>query len=798
MLIHLTGHPGLWRTRTLIVHSCQLMANSLIRAFATSRSRSRPAARRLPPALCVLTLLLLSATAQADDLWSGYWATTWRDGGARLHLEQQGDHVTGSYPLYGGRVEAKAEGRQLDGQWFEGDRHGSFVFVMGRDNNSFAGRYDTGEWWTGARSNAPDKSLAFDASSPREAFRQFIINCNLARAGRQDAWGSALLAVDFGGDAATMPLAEQIERVRNLFDVIDLTTFRIWSLPTEASGDTVPVRLEQSGSDATLTLTLQRDAKGKWHIRMPTPRELDAARHTLLAARGGQPPTADAFRRLQNPRDTMRSFLEGMSTWNTGGRSLALSTLDLSGIPEVLRNGQGALDAQFLRRILNQIGLIGLQSIPNDSADRTPYLHFSHPAGRVVIAPSGPEPNAPWQFTAETVDNADHLYLAIDNLPPPLATPPGLIPDAPYFNVRDRIRANAPALLGRAGPAEYWQLIFALLVLSTAAGIGTLGARLIRRGITRITGGVSNPPRLFTVALGITLGAAFANRFPTIIGAPEEIRRVTYPIIGMIVTLTASIAAWHLLEVVGVLLQKLSDRTASATDDILFTLLLAAARLAVVIAAFLGVAYFLSIPTSGILAGLGIGGLAFAFASRETLSNVFGAGILVADRPFRRGDWITAGDIDGSVEHVGIRSTRLRTTQDSIMVVPNGRLADSTINNLGTRRHRLLKTQLLVTAGATPEKLDAFTAAVRQRIIEDPAFLAHRTDVVVSNIVLEGVQIDVTTYMDASTASAERAARHALLVDIMQVAEANGLSLGQGMHTGDEPAEPSHTPRLAG
>ena len=748
--------------------------------------------------LCALVFLLLSATAQADSLWSGYWATTWRDGGARLQLEQQGDRVTGNYPLYGGRVEAKAEGRRLDGQWFEGDRHGSFVFVMGRDDNSFAGRYDTGEWWTGARANAPDKSVRLDASSPREAFRQFIVSCNLARAGRQDAWGNALLAVDFGADAATMPLTERIERVRNLFDVIDLTTFRIWSLPTEAAADTVSIRLEQSGSDATLTLSLVRDAKGNWRIRMPTPQELDADRRTLLAARGGQPPTADAFKRLQNPRDTMRSFLEGMSAWNSGGRALALSTLDLSRIPEVLRNGQGELDAQFLRRVLNQIGLIGLQSIPNGSADRTPYLHFSHPAGRIVIAPSGPEPNAPWQFTAETVEDADHLYRAIDDLPPPLATPPGLIPDAPYFDVRDRVRANAPALLGRAGPAEYWQIIFAVLVIGAAAGIGTLGARLIRRGITRITGGVSDPPRLFTWALGITIGAAFANKFPTIIGAPEEIRRITYPIIGMIVTLTASIAVWHLLEVVGLLLQKLSDRTASATDDILFTLLLAAARLGVVIAAFLGVAYFLSIPTSGILAGLGIGGLAFAFASRETLSNVFGAGILVADRPFRRGDWITAGDIDGSVEHVGIRSTRLRTTQDSIMVVPNGRLADSTINNLGTRRHRLLKTQLLVTAGATPEKLDAFTAAVRERVTGDPAFLAQRTDVVVSNIILEGVQIDVTTYLDVPSASAERAARHALLVDIMQLAEVHGLTLGQGMQSGEELAEPRHPPRPAG
>ena len=229
-----------------------------------------------------------------------------------------------------------------------------------------------------------------------------------------------------------------------------------------------------------------------------------------------------------------------------------------------------------------------------------------------------------------------------------------------------------------------------------------LVARLIRLGIDRLAGKDVGKSRLLTWALAVTVMLLVIARFPADLGAPEEMRRYTYPVMGTVLTVAGCVAIWHLLGVAGVALQRLSDRTAIATDDILFTLLLAGARLGVIVAAFLGIAYFLSIPTSGILAGLGIGGLAFAFASRETLSNVFGAGILVADRPFKRGDWISSGDIDGSVEHVGIRSTRVRTAQDSVMVVPNGKLANSTINNLGTRRHRLLKTQFIVTAGGTP------------------------------------------------------------------------------------------------
>jgi small-conductance mechanosensitive channel len=716
--------------------------------------------------------------------WAGDWATTWRDGGAYLHLDQHGDAVTGAYPLYGGRIEATAHGSLLKGRWFEGAQTGGFVFVMGRDGDSFSGRYDSGEWWTGARAAAPQDGGAFDLTTPRGAFGHFVVAANLGRGGRTEAWGEALQGVDFGAAAASLSRSEQLQQVRDLFAVIDLTTFRVWSVPDHADGDTVPVRLDQAGTDASITLTMDRAADGDWRIRMPTPAALDADRRALLAGRGGKPPAADAYRRLRNPRDTMRSFLEGMADWDGGGRALALSTMDLSGIPEVLRRGQGAMDAQYLRRVLDKIGLVGLQAIPDNAADRTPYVHFSHPAGRVVIAPSGPEADAPWKFTAETVADADDLYRALDGLPPPLATPPGLIPPAPFFTVRDFVRARAPFLLGAVGAVEYWQMIFVLLVVLAAACIGTAVATVVGRLPDRFAGCGVARSRLFTWSVGVTVGVIVMAPFAVVGGMPEEVRRWAYPTMGITLTLASSLAAWHLLEIAGAWLQGLSDRTAAATDDILFTLLVATARLGVVVACFLRIAYYLSIPTNGILAGLGIGGLAFAFASRETLSNVFGAGILVADRPFRRGDWITSGEIEGSVEHVGVRSTRVRTAQDSIVVVPNGKLSDSTINNLGTRRYRLVKSLLTVTAGGTPERLDAFAAAVRERVAGDDAFVAGRTDVGVACMNEVGIQVEVIAYLNVNSTSAERAARHALLVDVLELAETCGLTLGAGTTRG--------------
>ena len=241
------------------------------------------------------------------------------------------------------------------------------------------------------------------------------------------------------------------------------------------------------------------------------------------------------------------------------------------------------------------------------------------------------------------------------------------------------------------------------------------------------------------------------------------------------------LVGWKLLDGVGDLLGAVAERSAGATDDILFTLLLAGSRLAVVIAGGLGVAYFLSIPTVDVLAGLGIGGLALAFASWETLANVFGAGILVTDRPFRRRDWIRTGDIEGAVESVGVRSTQVCTAQDSVVFIPNGKLVDSTINNLGARRFRLVKLQLPVTSGGTRERLERFVAAVRERIA------GERTIVDVSGVSHQqgGTFVDISAYIDGTTDAAESDVRNALLLDLFQVARREGLSLGSGMVTSD-------------
>ncbi|TAG03533.1 MAG: mechanosensitive ion channel family protein [Cytophagia bacterium] len=134
----------------------------------------------------------------------------------------------------------------------------------------------------------------------------------------------------------------------------------------------------------------------------------------------------------------------------------------------------------------------------------------------------------------------------------------------------------------------------------------------------------------------------------------------------------------------------------------------------------IGVLYMLealSINVVGVLAGLSIGGLAVALAAQDTIKNLFGSLTIFLDKPFKVGDWITAEGIDGDVEEIGVRSTRIRTFHHSLLYVPNGKLADMIVDNLGLRVYRRYRTTLSLTYSTHPFKIKAFVEALKQIVL---------------------------------------------------------------------------------
>src|SRR5438552_8586590 len=145
----------------------------------------------------------------------------------------------------------------------------------------------------------------------------------------------------------------------------------------------------------------------------------------------------------------------------------------------------------------------------------------------------------------------------------------------------------------------------------------------------------------------------------------------------------------------------------SATDmdrvfnDQFFPLIQKAIRIFVVIVALLITLQSLHIEVTGLITSLGVGGLAFALAAQDTLANVFGAVTVFVDKPFQVGDFIKLDNVEGNVENIGLRSTRVRHPDGHLITVPNKTMGNATITNV-TRRPNIKTTMNIGITYDTP------------------------------------------------------------------------------------------------
>lgn len=128
----------------------------------------------------------------------------------------------------------------------------------------------------------------------------------------------------------------------------------------------------------------------------------------------------------------------------------------------------------------------------------------------------------------------------------------------------------------------------------------------------------------------------------------------------------------------------------------------------------------LGYDVKAILAGLGIGGLAFALAAQDTLANVFGAIVVAIDQPFRVGESVRIGANVGAVEDIGLRSTRIRLADKSLMTIPNKTVAAETVTNLSRFTRRRFEQVIGLTYGTKPAQMQAIVEEIRGLIVAEP------------------------------------------------------------------------------
>ncbi|HAU37807.1 MAG TPA: mechanosensitive ion channel family protein [Phycisphaerales bacterium] len=225
---------------------------------------------------------------------------------------------------------------------------------------------------------------------------------------------------------------------------------------------------------------------------------------------------------------------------------------------------------------------------------------------------------------------------------------------------------------------------------------------------------LSGPVTLLALAAGLYLASTFLN-----LSYLEQVERDGKQVmeiqslepfwLNACRTLAVLAVTWFLFRLVDIVeffLKRWTSRTETALDDQLVPLLRKTLRVFVVIVALLFLAQnIFRWDIGALVAGLGIGGLAFALAAKDMLSNLFGSVTIFADRPFTMGELIEVGGRKGVVEEVGFRSTRLRTLEGHLVTVPNSIVANETIENLSRRPTIRRILNVTVTYDTPPEKM---------------------------------------------------------------------------------------------
>jgi MscS family membrane protein len=240
-----------------------------------------------------------------------------------------------------------------------------------------------------------------------------------------------------------------------------------------------------------------------------------------------------------------------------------------------------------------------------------------------------------------------------------------------------------------------WQLVLFLLSRS-ADKFNKKGRRLA--GLT--FKGLGKSLLLFCIVIGLRVGI-----IP--LSMSESIKSIFQTAIAILFILAIGRLGYAMVELVDRRMRDLALDQRSSVSDMLAFLVGRMLRITIIIIVLLQVITILiGKPLTSVLAGLGIGGLAFALAAQDTLKNFFGSLALFSDKPFQIGERVIIDGHDGPVEDVGLRSTRIRTLDGHLVTIPNGELARMTVQNIGKRPYIRRLFNIGITYDTPPEKVE--------------------------------------------------------------------------------------------
>ncbi|MFG0316865.1 MAG: mechanosensitive ion channel family protein [Planctomycetota bacterium JB042] len=377
-----------------------------------------------------------------------------------------------------------------------------------------------------------------------------------------------------------------------------------------------------------------------------------------------------------------------------------------------------------------------------------------------------------WRFARETRQAAAELFGRVTHLEPRFG--------AGLRDATTWLRDHAPAWMhGRTFLLDHWQwvglvgLILGGLIVSVLTRLLTMALRawiLARRGMKAESNGWRRS-RPFGV---MAAAAAWSAGLPFLLLADAPYSALMFAV-RLVLMVGATWSVCSIIDYASEFLSSLASQTATRIDDVVIPMVRRALKILVVAIGIVWIADNLDMDVAALLAGLSIGGLALALAARDTVENFFGTVSILADRPFEVGDWIVMDDVEGTVETVGFRSTRVRTFYNSLITVPNALMTRAKIDNLGAREYRRVKETIGITYDTPPDLVVAFCEGIREIIRKHPYTRKDYYHVYFHSYGDSSLNILLYLFLATPDWATELRERERFLLDIARLAEELGV-----------------------
>jgi MscS family membrane protein len=520
-----------------------------------------------------------------------------------------------------------------------------------------------------------------------------------------------------------------------------------------------------------------------------------AAAHTVSQDASETATAQDAeSSELDSPRATMFTFLGAIREVQEGDTErwkTVLECIEFGDTPIVVGTEASRTVARDLWGALNHIRVVSEEELPDAEAigARSSFVYFPRPFDdqdeairrRARLGDERIElvrgEGGRWRFSPGTVLAAHDLYLALL----PLGRKADV--DETVLETQSLVRRWMPDALRDLSflDLEAWQWIgLALLVF-----LGVLLDQVLR-GLARGVGATvlgryrvevrSEVLTRFARPLGL-LGAGLT--WLTLLrplDLPLTAEEILLAAARTFVILAGTWAAWRSIDFGAEFLLHRAKQTESRFDDVLVPLVSKSLKIVATAFGLIYAAQSLRINIVPLITGLGIGGLAFAFAAKDTIENFFGSVAVILDRPFEVGDWVVIGDVEGTVEELGFRSTRVRTFYNSQITIPNSTLVRATVDNFGRRKYRRWKTVIGLQYDTPPEQLLAFTTGIQELVRNHPYTRKDYYQVWCNEFGPSSIDVLVYVFHQVPDWSTELRERERLLVDIVRLADRLGVS----------------------